>query len=233
MTTLRMCFLRNACGSPPASMAACRVADQTSAAPIAASPSTATQQRPVQPAQHRVAVQQPGAAPRRRHGVGRGAVAGAHPAPLVLAPGPQVGHQAGAGVGAACRPGAARRCRRDGRPAAHGSGGRRAVRPPPGRPGCRRRRRASCRARRPTGRRRRTRCRPATPSSRRRTAACSPARTTRTTTSSACRRPRRCRSWSPPAAWRSGTRRGRTGRSRCRPRSPCAARAAASPASPC
>ena len=42
MPMLRMCFFRNACGSSPPSMAACWVADHTSAAPIAHSASTAT-----------------------------------------------------------------------------------------------------------------------------------------------------------------------------------------------
>ena len=41
MAALRVCFLKNACGSPPLSMAGCLVADHTSAAPIAHSASTA------------------------------------------------------------------------------------------------------------------------------------------------------------------------------------------------
>ena len=75
---LKMCFFRNASGSAPASRRPCRVADRTSALLMTHSPSTDSSSAQ---SSRRIALSRCSSRADRRggaHGVGRGAVAGAH-----------------------------------------------------------------------------------------------------------------------------------------------------------
>ena len=221
MPMLSRCLFRKSCGSPPDSRAACRVADQTSSAPIsdsARAASSSAQSSRAAPQSRRSSSSATVAA--GRHGVRRGAVAGAHrrSSAGLATVGRSAGPASGTAVGCAAGLRASRWCRPGASSAAPPSGaaGRRGRRP--GRP-----------------------CLPLTPKRRlvdlarpraRRAGAGAaladhhhdgvlrlvrPARTTRTTRSSACRRPRRCRSWHAPGSCPAGTSR-RTARSRCRAR---------------